>query len=52
LTEASPREDYSNPPIYKAIESLDREAMELIAKGDYEDFAAYVDDTGNTICGR
>ena len=52
MTESTPREEYSDPPIYKAIETLDREGMDLIAKGDYDEFANYIDDTGNTICGR
>jgi MEMO1 family protein len=26
--------------------------MELITKGNYENFAAYIEYTGNTICGR
>lgn len=26
--------------------------MDLIAAGDYDAFASYVKDTGNTICGR
>lgn len=34
------------------IESLDRQAMELIAKQDCEGFYKYLHSTGNTICGR
>ena len=47
-----PAQEYTSPPIYKAIENLDREGMQLIEKGNYENFSAYIEYTGNTICGR
>jgi MEMO1 family protein len=52
LTPSTSRSVYSSPPIFKAIEALDREGMDLIGNGDYDAFAAYIRDTGNTICGR
>jgi len=52
LTHSTPPSTYASPPIYKAIENLDKEGMDLIGKGDYDAFAAYIQDTGNTICGR
>lgn len=39
-------------PIYKSIEALDRDGMELIEKGDVQGFAEYLKTTRNTICGR
>ncbi|KAG9394850.1 MEMO1 family [Carpediemonas membranifera] len=39
-------------PIHEAIESMDREAVDLIATGDVAEFEAYLHRTGNTICGR
>ena len=41
-----------NAPIYKAIEELDRRGMNLIERLDSNGFAAYLQETGNTICGR
>lgn len=39
-------------PIYKSIEKLDREGMELIEKLDPEPFSTYLRKYSNTICGR
>ena len=38
--------------IYKSIEKLDRQGMELIEAQDYDGFKAYLKETENTICGR
>ena len=35
-----------------AIEALDRQGMDLIARQDAEGFSKYLQSTGNTICGR
>ena len=40
------------PPIYKCIETLDREGMSIIEKIDPQAFTAYLKRTHNTICGR
>lgn len=34
------------------IEQLDQNAMDLISKKDYTGFQQYLQETGNTICGR
>ena len=39
-------------PIYQSIESLDRQGMSLIEDLDGDGFAAYLQHTENTICGR
>jgi len=39
-------------PIYKSIEEMDKEGMQLIAAGDPVNFVAYLKRTKNTICGR
>ncbi|KAJ3416821.1 2-oxoglutarate dehydrogenase complex E2 component [Chytridiales sp. JEL 0842] len=39
-------------PIYKSIEGMDREGMDIIEKMDADGFVAYLKKTGNTICGR
>jgi len=52
LTSSTPKATYANPPIHKAIETLDKEGMRLIESGDYRAFTNYLRDTGNTICGR
>lgn len=52
LSTSTPRATYASPPIYKAIEALDKEGMDLIAKQNYDAFASYLRETHNTICGR
>ncbi|KAI8890943.1 UPF0103-domain-containing protein [Backusella circina FSU 941] len=39
-------------PIHKSIETLDKEAIEIIERLDIEAFQAYLRSTKNTICGR
>jgi AmmeMemoRadiSam system protein B len=39
-------------PIYQSIENLDKQGMSLIEGLDGEGFAAYLQHTENTICGR
>jgi predicted class III extradiol MEMO1 family dioxygenase len=39
-------------PIFKSIEVIDREGMELIESLDAAGFVAYLKRTRNTICGR
>lgn len=39
-------------PIYKSIETLDHTAMEIAAGGLVAKWDAYIDTTGNTICGQ
>jgi len=39
-------------PIYRSIEELDKEGMNLIAAGDPVAFVGYIKKTKNTICGR
>lgn len=39
-------------PIYESIENLDRQGMSLIEDLDADGFAAYLQHTENTICGR
>jgi hypothetical protein len=38
--------------ILEGIEALDRQAFSLILKRDYRGFLAYLEETGNTICGK
>lgn len=40
-----------NVPIWQHIEKLDKTAMNLIEKNDIKGFGAYLQSTGNTICG-
>jgi len=40
------------PPIYSAIDRVDRLGMEIVESGDYDAYIEYLDSTGNTICGR
>lgn len=39
-------------PIWKSIELMDRQGMELIEMGAHQDFSSYLARTKNTICGR
>ncbi|PWA02172.1 hypothetical protein BB558_001696 [Smittium angustum] len=39
-------------PIYKSIEYLDHEAMEIISSINHTQFKSYLSKTKNTICGR
>ncbi|OBA19139.1 UPF0103-domain-containing protein [Metschnikowia bicuspidata var. bicuspidata NRRL YB-4993] len=39
-------------PIYKSIEYLDRSAMQVAAAGLLAEWDAYIETTGNTICGQ
>ena len=45
-------ENYQEIEIYKSIEQLDREAMQIIENHSLEGFQKYLKDTKNTICGR
>ncbi|MCJ1243821.1 hypothetical protein MMC30_001018, partial [Trapelia coarctata] len=40
------------PPIYSAIDRVDRLGMEIVESGDYNAYIEYLETTGNTICGR
>ena len=44
--------DTSAGPIHKSVEQLDRLGMRLIEGGDPAAFTAYLEQHGNTICGR
>lgn len=44
--------DKKHGPIHKSIEALDRMGMDIIETGDPEAFKEYLQDFGNTICGR
>ncbi|BDA46197.1 Protein MEMO1 [Coccomyxa sp. Obi] len=44
--------DSSKGPIYKAIEWLDTQGMDIIEQGDPKAFTEYLRRYGNTICGR
>ena len=44
--------DKSAGPIHKSVEQLDRLGMRLIEGGDPAAFTAYLEQHGNTICGR
>ncbi|KAJ3123663.1 hypothetical protein HK100_011527 [Physocladia obscura] len=48
----SPRVGYPETPIYKYIESLDKQAMTLIEQQNFTAFSFYLTQTKNTICGR
>lgn len=48
----SARDKPEGPPIYAAIEHVDRRGMEIIESGDYDAYINYLETTGNTICGR
>jgi AmmeMemoRadiSam system protein B len=39
-------------PIFESIERMDREAMHLIERVDGDGFRNYLEETGNTVCGR
>lgn len=39
-------------PIHQSIERLDKQGMDLIEDGDPLEFKKYLDEYGNTICGR
>ena len=39
-------------PIHAFVESMDRQGMRLIEEGDAAAFTRYLQDSGNTICGR
>ncbi|KRX00104.1 hypothetical protein PPERSA_07211 [Pseudocohnilembus persalinus] len=39
-------------PIYQSIQNLDKQGIQIIEKQDLKQFQQYLDDTGNTICGR
>ena len=38
--------------ILKGIETLDRQAFDIICHLDYKEFVTYLEQTGNTICGK
>ncbi|PYI05800.1 hypothetical protein BO78DRAFT_397901, partial [Aspergillus sclerotiicarbonarius CBS 121057] len=42
----------TNPPIYASISALDLGAMAAIATGRHAEFSKFIEDTGNTVCGR
>ncbi|XP_028554165.1 protein MEMO1 homolog isoform X1 [Dendrobium catenatum] len=44
--------DKKHGPIHKSIEALDRMGMDIIETGDPDAFKEYLQDFGNTICGR
>lgn len=44
--------DKSQGPIHAFVESMDRRGMQLIEAGDTAGFTRYLQDSGNTICGR
>jgi len=44
--------DKSQGPIHSFVESMDRLGMRLIEAGDTDGFTKYLQDSGNTICGR
>lgn len=37
---------------FEVVEKLDRKGMDLIEEGSEEGFRAYLDESGNTICGQ
>jgi AmmeMemoRadiSam system protein B len=39
-------------PVYKSIELLDHQAMDIASKGSYDEWMDYISRTGNTICGQ
>lgn len=39
-------------PIWRSIEHMDHHGMAIIEKGSHKDFAEYLAETRNTICGR
>ncbi|AFZ81354.1 hypothetical protein BEWA_007630 [Theileria equi strain WA] len=41
-----------NRPLHESIEMLDRKSIEYITSHDLIGFENYIDETGNTICGR
>ena len=44
--------DKSAGAIHESVEQLDRLGMRLIEGGDHAAFCAYIEEFGNTICGR
>ena len=40
------------PRIHESVEALDRRGMALVEAKDADGFAAYLEETRNTICGR
>ncbi|PKA59169.1 hypothetical protein AXF42_Ash001262 [Apostasia shenzhenica] len=44
--------DKIHGPVHKSIEALDRMGMDIIQTGDPDSFKCYLDQFGNTICGR
>lgn len=44
--------DQKHGEIWKSIEDLDKQGMDLIEKLNPENFKKYLNSTGNTICGR
>ena len=48
----SARDKFEGPPIYEAIDRVDRLGMQIIESGDYDAYIDYLETTGNTICGR
>ncbi|RPA92569.1 UPF0103-domain-containing protein [Choiromyces venosus 120613-1] len=39
-------------PLYKSIRALDHQGMSAISTGKHSEFAAYLEKTRNTVCGR
>lgn len=52
LEKGTSRSKFCRPAIHKNIEKLDKDGMNLIKAGDYSAFLEYIEETGNTICGR
>lgn len=44
--------DQAQGPIHAYVEAMDRQGMRLIEAGDAAAFSKYLQDSGNTICGR
>ena len=45
-------ENFEEVEIYKSIEQLDKQGMQLIEMQTLAGFQQYLKETGNTICGR
>jgi len=44
--------NYNDLPVYKSIELLDQQAMDIASEGSYGEWVDYISRTGNTICGQ
>lgn len=51
-TRADDAANDATPRIHESIEALDRRGMALIETKDADGFAAYLEETRNTVCGR